>query len=107
MFEFLKVKNTLRKHWFDSTNLQMAKTMHQIFIKLTKVIMSKARYFIVNYDEVSTIDIQSWCSVHVYVIASFKKMPLLLNRERVVGGGCINNLITLILKSLMEYGFNN
>jgi len=61
----------------------------------------------VNYDEVSTIDNQSWCSVHVYVIASFYKMPLLLNHEMVVGGGSVNNLITLILKSLMEYGFNN
>jgi hypothetical protein len=60
----------------------MAKTMHQIFIKLTKVIVSKVKYFIVNYDEVSTIDIQSWCGVHVYVIASFKKIPFLLNHER-------------------------
>jgi hypothetical protein len=32
----------------------MAKTMHQIFIKLIKVIVSKATYFIVNSDEVST-----------------------------------------------------
>jgi hypothetical protein len=31
-------------------------------------------------------------------------MPLLLNVEKVVGKGFMNNFITLTLKSLMEYG---
>lgn len=31
-------------------------------------------------------------------------MPLLLNLERVVGGGFAYNLIALILRPLMEYG---
>jgi hypothetical protein len=31
-------------------------------------------------------------------------MLLLLNLERVFGGGFANNLITLILRSLVEYG---
>jgi hypothetical protein len=40
----------------------------------------------------------------VYVVDGFKRMLLLLNLERVVGGGTVDNLTTLILKSLMEYG---
>jgi hypothetical protein len=55
--------------------------------------------------EVTTIDNQSWCNVHVYVIGGFKRMLLLLNLERVFGKiSFVNNLITLILKSLVEYG---
>ncbi len=42
--------------------------------------------------------------MHIYVINNFKRMPLFLNVEKVVGKGFMNNLITLILKSLMEYG---
>jgi hypothetical protein len=40
----------------------------------------------------------------VYVVEGFKRMPLLLNLERIVGGGIVNKLVVLILKSLMEYG---
>jgi hypothetical protein len=43
--------------------------------------------------------------VHAYVIGGFKRMQLLLNLERVLGGiSFVNNLIKLILKSLVEYG---
>jgi hypothetical protein len=41
--------------------------------------------------------------VHAYV-ESFRKVPLLLNLERVVGGGFSNNFTLLILRSLKEYG---
>jgi hypothetical protein len=42
--------------------------------------------------------------MHIYVIDGFKKMVLLLNLEKVLGEGFANNLITLILKHLVEYG---
>jgi hypothetical protein len=50
------------------------------------------------------IDYQSQCNIHVYVVDGLKRMLLLLNLERVVGGGTVDNLVTLIFKSLMEYG---
>jgi hypothetical protein len=40
--------------------------------------------------------------VHAYIIEGFKKV-LLLNLERVFGGGSSNNLTLLILRSLEEY----
>jgi len=42
--------------------------------------------------------------MHAYVVDGFKRMLLLLDLERVFGGGSTNNLITLILMSLVEYG---
>ncbi len=82
----------------------MAKIMHQILIKSTKVVVQNVRYIVISCDEVTTIDNQSWCSVHVYVIGGFKRMLLLLNLERVIGGiNFVDNLTTLILRSLVEY----
>jgi len=64
----------------------------------------KIKYIIVSYDEVTTIDNQSWCSVHAHIVDGFKRVPLLLNLARLLCGSTIDNLIALILKSLMEYG---
>ncbi len=66
--------------------------------------MQKARYFTINCNDVMMIDYQSQCNIHVYVVDGLKRMLLLLNLERVVGGGTVDNLVTLIFKSLMEYG---
>ncbi len=66
--------------------------------------MQKARYFTISCNEVMMIDYQFWCSIHVYVVDGFKRMLLLLNLEKVVGGSTVDNLATIILKSLMEYG---
>jgi len=66
--------------------------------------VQKARYFIISCNEVMMIDYQSWCSIHVYVVDGFKRMLLLPNLEKAIGGGTIDNLVTIILKSLMEYG---
>jgi len=40
----------------------------------------------------------------VYVVDGFKRMLLLPNLEKAIGGGTVDNLVTIILKSLMEYG---
>jgi len=82
----------------------MAKIIHHIIMESMKVVIQKVKYIIVSYDEVTTIDNQSWCSVHAHIVDGFKKVPLLLNLARLLGGGTIDNLIALILKSLMEYG---
>ncbi len=78
--------------------------MHHIIMESKKVAIQKAKYIIVSCDEVTIIDNQSWCSVHAHIIDGFKRVPLLLNLERLLGGGTLNNFIVLILKSLMEYG---
>jgi hypothetical protein len=58
LLNFLKVKNTPCKHWSDFMNCKMAKTMHCIIIQSTKVVIQKAKYLVINCDEVTTIDNQ-------------------------------------------------
>ncbi len=65
--------------------------------------LSKNENIIVSYDEVTTTDKQSWCSVHAHIVDGFKRVPLLLNLARLLRRSTIDNLIALILKSLMEY----
>ncbi len=72
-------------------------------MRLIKVVQ-KIKYLIVSCDEITTINNQSLCNVHAYVVDGFKRMPLLLNLERVVGKGFVDNLATSILRSLMKYG---
>jgi hypothetical protein len=42
--------------------------------------------------------------MHAYIVDSFRRLPLLLNLERLFSESTIDNLIALILRSLMEYG---
>jgi hypothetical protein len=70
----------------------MIENMYCIVIKPIKVTMQKVKYIAIYYDEVTTIDDQSWCSVHVYIDDDFNKMSLLLNLEGVISGGNANNL---------------
>jgi hypothetical protein len=70
----------------------MVENMHCIVIKPTKVTMQKVRYIAISCDEVTTIDNQSWCNVHVYVDDEFNRISLLLNLEGVISASNAKNL---------------
>ncbi len=65
--------------------------------------MQKSHFISMNCDEVTTIDNQSWLSIHVYVTKEWKKVPILLNLQCVVDGAIFNNMTSFILKSMMEF----
>ncbi len=54
-------------------------------------------------DELTTINNHSWSSILVYVKEEWKRLPILLNLQRVVGGSIVDNLTYLIIQSLVEY----
>jgi hypothetical protein len=58
----------------------------------------------VNCDELTTINNHSWLSIHVYVREEWKRLPILLNLQRVVNGSIVDNLTYLIIQNLIEYG---
>jgi hypothetical protein len=71
-------------------------------MRLIKVVQ-KIKYLVGSCDEITIIDIQSLCNQHAYIVDDFKRMPL-LNFERVVDKGFVDNLALSILKSWMKYG---
>ncbi len=79
-------------------------TMYNVILWATKVIMQKSLFISMSCDEVTTIDNQSWLFVHVYVTNEWKRVSILLNLQRVVDGAIFNNLTSVIMKSLMEFG---
>jgi hypothetical protein len=46
----------------------MVEFMHQMVMKDTWAVIQATQYISLSYDEVSTIDNQSWLSIHYYVV---------------------------------------
>jgi hypothetical protein len=68
----------------------MAKMMHCIIMQSTKIVVQKVKYTIVGCGEVITLN-QSWSIVHACIVDGFKKVPLLMNFERVFAKSTIDN----------------
>jgi hypothetical protein len=46
----------------------MSEFMHQEVFRVTRAIMGATHYVAFSYDEVFTVDNQSWLSMHCYVM---------------------------------------
>jgi len=55
--------------------------MHNIVLQAIKECVQKNKIISLNCDEVTTIDNQSWLSMHVYVTNLWKQIPILLNLQ--------------------------
>ena len=66
--------------------------------------MKNARFFSVTCDEVTTLDTQSWISIHGYVCEGWERKPMLLLLERVTDGGGSDNLTKVIVDAVKKYG---
>jgi hypothetical protein len=62
----------------------MAKFMHQMLMKVIRVVIQVAHYVALNYDEVSIIDNQSWLFVYYYMVENWARILILICLERVV-----------------------
>jgi hypothetical protein len=78
--------------------------MHSIVFVATKMVVHATRYLVVSYNEMMMINNRSLVSIHAYLMEGFKHIPILLHLERLVGGGNVDNLTNVILKSLMVNG---
>jgi hypothetical protein len=59
----------------------MVEAMHNIVLQAIKECVQKTKFISLNCDEVTTIDNQSWLSMHVYVTNLWKQIPILLNLQ--------------------------
>jgi hypothetical protein len=65
LFEFLAMPQKKKKSWSDIFGWTMAEFMHQVVIRAIRVVVQLAHYIALSYDEVSTMDNQSWLFVHI------------------------------------------
>jgi hypothetical protein len=61
-------------------------------------------FFFGNVDEVTTIDNQSWISLHAHVMRAWKRIFILFTLQHVVKGGNTDNLTPIIAQALMQEG---
>ncbi len=66
--------------------------------------MGAAHYVAFSCDEVSTMDNQSWLSIHYYVMYNWVRIPMFISLDRVVEGLKNDNLIKVIMGALMIGG---
>lgn len=71
----------------NNVGWEIAQVQYHIVLITTKVAIHASRYTKLNCDEVVTMDIQSWVSIHVYLMKDFKRIWILLNFKRLVSDG--------------------
>jgi hypothetical protein len=76
--------------------------MHGIILETKKFPIGIAQYLSLTCDEVSTINIQSWLLIHVYVVQNWLKIPIFLSLEHVVVGSSVDNLTLILMQTLMH-----
>ncbi len=77
LFQFVKMKNGSRKHWFDTIGWGMKEAMHVMLMEAIKAIVPKttfydANFIVTNVDEVMTISNTQWLSIQFYMVKSGK-----------------------------------
>jgi hypothetical protein len=65
--------------------------MHCNIMQSNKVVQN-VKYLAINCDDITTINNQFWCTLHVYFVDGFRRMLVLLNLEKVINKGIFYNL---------------
>ena len=72
LFQQLNVPNFPLKQWSEASGWNMATSMATIISQKTKTVIQEARFLAISANEVTTIDNQSWLSLHIYVCQAWK-----------------------------------
>jgi hypothetical protein len=100
LFMQLSVPHCPRKHWSASSGWDMADSMSEVLSIHTKKILAEARFYAISADEVTTVDHESWLSVHIYVSVGFSRVPILLSLSRLTEGNGASAVKESIITSL-------
>ena len=92
------------KHWSVSTGWGIAECLQSVVQNRVKAALAKCDFFSLTCNEVTTVDCQTWISIHVYVVKDFVHVPMLLTLERVIGGVGSDNLTTVLVEALQQLG---
>ena len=84
--ELLHVPYFPTKYWSSAVGWEMADHLAMALAEHTREVISTTRFFSLSADEVSTIDAQSWLSIHIYVCIGFRRVPILLSLSCLEGG---------------------
>ncbi|KAG0574823.1 hypothetical protein KC19_VG294800 [Ceratodon purpureus] len=72
LFKYLLVPGLPKLHWSDNSGWEMADAMLKQVLKQNRVDMQSSNFLSMSCDEVTTIDNQSWISIHVYYMCEWR-----------------------------------
>jgi hypothetical protein len=98
LFVQLTVPMCPRKHWSASSGWNMADSMAAILANHTKKVLAEARFYAIPADEVTTVDNESWLSMHIYIV-----VPILLSLSRLTEDNSASAVKECIMTSLSRH----
>ena len=103
LLELLGVLDFPRKYWNVMVGWEMADHLAIVLADHTKQVISKARFFSLSSDEVTTIDSQLWLSIHIYVCIDYKRVPILMSLSHLEQGNLSEAIRETILGMLVHH----
>jgi len=67
LYEFLKLQSYPKKHWSDKANWEITEDIQNV-LKATKLVVQNSNFISLTHNEVTTMDITSWATVHGYIV---------------------------------------
>jgi hypothetical protein len=104
LFTFLKMPNLSKKHWGDNAGWMIAEYLHKQVMVKSREVLSAAKYLAITCDEVTTLDNQSWISIHAYCLQDFSRQPILISLERLTEGASAGRLAIIIIDAMINHG---
>lgn len=104
LYAFLKMPHLSIKHWSDNSGWMIADYLHAQVMRRAKEVLASAHYIAITCDEVTTVDNQSWISIHAYYVVDFYRQPVLVSLERLTEGASAGRLATTIVDALATHG---
>jgi hypothetical protein len=104
LFQLLKVNNVSKKHWFNTSWWRMVEVMYVVLLEVTKTTFVATPFIVVSVDEVTMIDNTQWLSIHLYVVQKWRSIPILLYVEAVSLFATSDNILSLMVKCMLDFG---
>ncbi len=85
----------------DTSAWTMAECMQEHVLTKTRLIIQSPKFLSMFVDEIIPMDCQRWIFFHVYVVDSWKRIPILLTLEQVLSSAIVDNLTNVIMENLL------
>jgi hypothetical protein len=71
------VPNYPSKHWNDCGTWEIAELLHNVVLNAIKEVILAFNFLLVFTNEITIVDNQSWISIHCYMVAGLKRIPIM------------------------------
>jgi len=104
LFNFLQVRHIPKKQWSDNSGWAMAEVLYSLVKTKLVETVANAQFFAITCNEATSVDNQSWLSIHIYTMKDWIRQPYLLALKCCVDGGSANNMREAVVNAMTDGG---